>query len=173
MRFRTLGLVGGSGGLAGALGFAGAFVSAAGLAAILVGAAGFAVALGAEAAVFFCGVSSLRVAFNAVLTAAGLELVADFAAAGFSVFGLAVLLLTAALVEPFVKPVLATAGLLVFVFSTGLFSFGLANGLTGFPFDGLVSDLDFLATGFDELAFAGLAITAFADLVDLPLVPCF
>lgn len=171
MRLRTLGLVGGSGGLAGALGFE-ALVSAAGLAAILVGAAGLAVALGAATGDFFCEVSSLRVAFRAVRTAAGLELVADFAAAGFSVLGLAVLVLTAALVEFLVKPVLATAGLLVFVFSTGLLS-GLTDAFTGFPFDGLVSDLDFLATGFDELAFAGLAITAFADLVDLPLVPCF
>ena len=90
---RTFGLVGGSGGLAGTLGFGAGLAialgaSAAGFAAILVGAVGFAGALTTELGAFFCVASSLRVAFSAVRTAAGFELLAALLLVALSVFGL-------------------------------------------------------------------------------------
>ncbi len=173
MRFRTLGLVGGSGGfggLAGVFGLGAAFASA-GLAAILTGEAGLPDVGLAAAADFFLPFSSFRVAFRAGLTAAGFELVADFAVC------LADLVLTSAdFAGVFVDVPLAAAALAFVVGAkVPLLVFVFATGLVAFPFNGLVSEF-LLAADLDEAVledFAGLAATTFALFVGLSLVPCF
>lgn len=174
MRLSTFGLVGGSGGLAGAAGlvfagFSAAGFSAAGLAAILLGADGFVSAVIGGAA-FLGFASPLRVAFSAGLTAAALPAVADLvlleataAPDSFDKVDFEVLLGWSTLdglaldgpfwaTEPFDVPVFV-AGLVVFDLASG----ALMALLVDFPFSADLDLLDattfaaelFLATDFD------------------------